>query len=354
MQPGPHCRIDQHAGGFALLEDQAVSKNLDALRRARRVALLWQVFVPNAAVLIVAGVVLTLSPATVSSPVAWPEVIVITAGLLVMLVLNLALIRRAVGPLENLTRAMREIDPLSPGKRVALDSQSAEVAELAEVFNTMIMRLETERRDSALRMLAAQEGERRRVARELHDEVNQSLTALMLQIREAAGEAPGDIAERLRETQEEMRALSSDVQEIVRRLRPEALDDLGLTSALAVLINRFAERTGVNTSGRLQHDLPSLPIEAELVVYRVTQEALTNVARHSGARAVDVELAAEAGSLSLRVTDRGRGLDGATPGTGIRGMRERALLIGGTLRIGPAAQGGTEVQLEVPLRGADG
>jgi two-component system sensor histidine kinase UhpB len=335
------------------LKDQAMSETPDARRPARRAPLLWQVFVPNAAVLIAAGVALTLSPATVSSPVAWPEVIVIAAGLVVMLALNLALIRRAVGPLEKLARAMRQIDPLSPGNRVELDSQSAEVAELTDVFNTMIVRLETERRDSALRMLAAQEGERRRVARELHDEVNQSLTALMLQIREAAGDAPSDIAQRLRETQEEMRALSSDVQEIVRRLRPEALDDLGLTSALAVLINRFAERTGITASRRLQHDLPSMPPEAELVVYRVTQEALTNVARHSGADAVDIELAASAGSLSLRVADRGRGLNGAPPGSGIRGMRERALLIGGKLRIESPARGGTEVRLEVPLRAAN-
>ena len=331
-----------------------MSRKPDAARRAGRMPLLWQVFVPNAAVLIAAGVTLTLSPATVSSPVAWPEVVVIGAGLLVMLMLNLALIRRAVGPLEKLTRGMREIDPLSPGNRVELDSQSAEVAELTDVFNTMIMRLETERRDSALRMLAAQEGERRRVARELHDEVNQSLTALMLQIGEAAGEAPSDVAQRLRETQEEMRGLSSEVQEIVRRLRPEALDDLGLTSALTVLINRFAERTGIDASRRLQHDLPTLPAETELVVYRVTQEALTNVARHSRAGAVDIELVAAAGNLTLRIADRGRGMNGVSPGSGIRGMRERALLIGGKLRIASGPRGGTEVRLDVPLRGARG
>jgi two-component system, NarL family, sensor histidine kinase UhpB len=331
-----------------------VSENVDVaepapeLRRGGRIPLLWRVFLPNAAVLIAAGVALAISPATVSSPIAPREVIVVGLGLVAMLAVNLALIRRAVAPLERLARAMREIDPLSPGSRVDVSSDSAEVAELTAVFNTMIRRLEDERRDSAQRMLAAQEGERRRVARELHDEITQSVTALMLQIREVADDAPTDVKRRLREMQEEMRALSGEVQQIVRRLRPEALDDLGLTSALTVLSSGFAERTGIDVVRRLQRDLPPLGSDTELVVYRVTQEALTNVARHSGAGSVEVALRAEEGLLVLSVADDGRGLDGAA-GAGITGMRERALLIGGRMRIVSPPPGGTTVRLEVPL-----
>jgi two-component system, NarL family, sensor histidine kinase UhpB len=318
-------------------------------QHSRGTPLLWRVFLPNAVVLILAGVALAVSPATVSSPVAPREVIVVGLGLIVMLVVNLALLRRAVAPLERLARTMREIDPLSPGGRVEVSSDSAEVAELTAVFNAMIERLEDERRDSALRMLAAQEDERRRVARELHDEITQQVTALMLQVRELADDAPPAVESRLRETQEEMRALSGEVQQIVRRLRPEALDDLGLTSALSSLASGFSARSGIEVVRRFQRDLPALSSEEELVVYRVTQEALTNVARHSGADAVEVALAADGRRLVLSVSDGGCGMNGAPAGTGITGMRERALLVGGRLALISPPRGGTTVRLEVPL-----
>jgi two-component system sensor histidine kinase UhpB len=316
----------------------------------REIPLLWRVFLPNAAVLIAAGVALAISPATVSSPIAPREVILVGLGLVVMLIVNLALIRRAVAPLERLARTMSEIDPLSPGARVDVSHGSAEVAELTAVFNAMIERLEDERRDSALRMLSAQEDERRRVARELHDEITQQVTALMLQVREVADDAPAGVESRLRETQEEMRELSGEVQRIVRRLRPEALDDLGLTSALSSLASGFSERSGIDVARRFQHDLPTLSSEAELVVYRVTQEALTNVARHSGSDTVEVALAADARRVVLSVRDEGRGMDGAQPGSGITGMRERALLVGGRLALMSPPGGGTTVRLEIPLK----
>ena len=319
------------------------------MQSRREVPLLWRVFVPNAVVLILAVVALAVSPATVSSPIAPREVIVVGLGLAAMLAVNLALIRRAVAPLERLTRAMRETDPLSPGGRVDVSSDSAEVAELTAVFNAMIRRLEDERRDSALRMLAAQEDERRRVARELHDEITQSVTALMLQMGEIAEDAPADVAARLRETREQMRALSADVERLVHRLRPEALDDLGLTSALTALARGFAQRTGIEVVRRFAADLPRLSSETELVVYRVTQEALTNATRHSGAEAVEVALAADERRLVLSVTDDGRGMNGAAPGAGITGMRERALLVGGRLAFISPPAGGTTVRLEVPL-----
>jgi two-component system sensor histidine kinase UhpB len=318
-------------------------------RASRQIPLLWRVFVPNAVVLVLAVLSIAFSPAQIPRPTAPRELVVITLGLAVMLIVNLALIRRAVAPLERLARAMRAIDPLSPGVRVDISSDSSEVAELSAVFNDMIKRLEDERRESALRMLAAQEDERRRVARELHDEITQSVTGLMLQVREVAGDAPAEIARRLRETQEEMRALSSDVQQIVRRLRPEALDDLGLKSALSALASGFAERSGIEVVRRFQPDLPRLSSEAELVVYRVTQEALTNAARHSDANSVEVSLATDQHRLVLTVTDNGGGLDGARPGSGITGMRERALLIGARLVLVSPPAGGTTVRLEVPL-----
>ena len=143
-------------------------------------AMFWRVVAINAAVVIAAVLVLILSPARVSSAPTAAEIEVLIGGTLLVIALNVVLLRRVFGPLERLTGTMRRVDPHDPGRRVALKKPVAEVAELAGAFNDMLDRLEDERRGSARRALAAQEGERVRVARELHDEVGQTLTGVVL------------------------------------------------------------------------------------------------------------------------------------------------------------------------------
>jgi two-component system sensor histidine kinase UhpB len=312
--------------------------------------LLWRVFGTNAAVLVAATLVLVISPATVSFPVALTELAVLAAGLGAMLALNLALLRRALGPLSRLTRFMRDVDPLRPGARLAVDRADVEVAELTAAFNEMIERLETERRESARAALAAQERERMRIARELHDEVGQELTAVMLQLERTSRDADAPVRDHLEAAREGLRASLGEVREIARRLRPEVLDDLGLASALAALTNDVARRTGVRVERRLAPDLPALGSEEELVVYRVAQEALTNVARHSEAQHAWVRLArGNGGGVTLTIRDDGRGFDVATHarGTGMRGMRERAVLVGASLDVESQPGRGTSVRLRL-------
>ena len=313
--------------------------------------LFWQIFVPNALLLVVAGVALIVSPATISSPPVLVEVVVVAIGLALMVVLNLYLLRRSVAPLEELAHLMRKVDPLRPGERVRVGPASAEVEDLTEVFNGMLERLEGERRESGRRMLAAQEAERRRLARDLHDQVGQTLTALMLEVGHAAERAP-EVRAQLLEAQEAARALSDDVREIVRQLRPEALDDLGLSSALTVLAEEFGERSGIDLRRRFTSELPPIGAEAELVLYRVAQESLTNVARHAHASRVELSLLALGDGVRLEISDDGHGLNGAAPGNGIRGMRERAMLVGGRLAIESPPSGGVSVRLDLPTFGA--
>jgi two-component system sensor histidine kinase UhpB len=311
------------------------------------VSLLWRIFLGNAAVLLVATIALVVSPATVSFPVAATEAIVLAIGLAVMLAVNYLLLRRAVGPLQRLAGTMRAVDPLAPGRRSQLPETSGEVAELAGAFDEMLERLERERRDSARRALAAQEGERQRIARELHDEVGQSLTAVVLQLDRAEAGAEGEVAERMREAREAARATLEEVRAIARNLRPEALDDLGLAAALRQLCAE-GERAGAIVARRIEANLELSP-EAEVVVYRVAQEAVTNALRHSGAELIELTLQrGRAGGAELQVGDDGRGLDGAADGAGMRGMRERALLAGGILEVGARPAGGTIVTLTLP------
>jgi two-component system, NarL family, sensor histidine kinase UhpB len=309
------------------------------------VPLLWRVFAVNALVLVGAAATLTLSPATVSFPVALTELVVLAVGLCVLLAINLLLLRRVFRPLRSLRAVMARVDPLRPGARVAVAGSDAEVQTLAEAFNEMLDRLERERRDSGKRALAAQEEERRRIARELHDEVGQELTAAVLQLDRAA-----DGGEAIVESREAVRATLLEVREIARRLRPEELDELGLVSALTALCSEFGRRSGIRVERRLARDLPELASDEELVVYRVAQESLTNVARHARATTTLVALEADSdGAVALRVRDDGCGLAaGSGAGHGIRGMRERALLIGATLELSRPAEGGTEVVLRLP------
>lgn len=296
--------------------------------------LLWKVFAGNAAVLLVATLALVLTPATVSFPIAIEELLVVTLGFAVMLAVDVALLRVAFRPLSTLAAFARGVDPLAPGQRVGIPAGDAEVRDVAAAVDEMLGRLEAERRESARRALAAQEAERVRIARELHDEVGQALTAVLWMVEGDAREAVRDALE--------------DVRGIARRLRPEALDDLGLAAALAALTVSVQRASGVRVERALDGDAAArLSADAELVVYRVAQEALTNVVRHASARRAQVTLRAAGDLVVLEVGDDGRGLAGAGEGTGLRGMRERALLVGARLTLGPGEAGGTVVRLTV-------
>jgi two-component system, NarL family, sensor histidine kinase UhpB len=311
--------------------------------------LFWRVFGTNALVLGLAFVGLVVAPVTVSVPVAAGELAVLVAALLLLLGVNLFLLRPAFGPLEGLAETMRRHDPLSPGVRAQLVG-GPDVVAIARAFNDMLDRLEAERRDSARHALMAQEEERRRIARELHDEVGQTLTGVMLQVEGLAAAIPDELREQLEELRETARHGTEEVRRIVRQLRPEALDELGLHSAMAALATAFAQQARIAIDRRLEPG-PPLSREQELVVYRVAQEALTNVARHAHATHVDLELESSGERTLLTVRDDGRGL---APGSlsssnGIRGMRERAMLIGASLTIDTPPGGGTEVRLSIPM-----
>jgi two-component system sensor histidine kinase UhpB len=321
-------------------------------RPTRYVALSWRVFAINAIVLALSGVVavIVFSPGTVSSPVATKELAILAVGLLIMLALNRLLLVRELAPLERVSAAMRRADPLVPGERVDAPRRPSEASDLAVAFNAMAERLEAERRESMRRALGAQEGERLRIAQELHDEVGQRLTALLLQLTSARRSAGPEVEPALLEAHGLARESLDDVRRVARELRPEALDDLGLTSALAALCERLAQQAALYVDQMLQPVLPALTGEEELVLYRVAQEALTNVLRHADTDHAELSLRVDDDELVLDVTDRGRGFDvNAAAANGLVGMRERALLVGARLDICSRPGDGTAVRLALPL-----
>lgn len=304
------------------------------------------------AVLLVAAVLVTLlvlAPAKFSS-VAEDEGLILLAALALVALVNLMILRRVVRPLEALTALARRVDLMGPGERIPDAAPTSEAGELSLTFNEMLTRLEAERREATGRVLAGQEAERLRIAQELHDQVGQELTAVLLGLARVQGRLEPSLREDVSDVQDAVRSSLEDVRRIALELRPEALDDLGLSSALAVLGERFGQRSGLAVSQRIDDRLPELDPDAELVIYRVAREALTNVARHSGSSHADLGLRySDAGGLVMTVSDDGRGLPaGSEPGTGIRGMRERAALIGARLELTEGAAGrGCVVSLRV-------
>jgi two-component system, NarL family, sensor histidine kinase UhpB len=277
------------------------------------------------------------------------EGIVLVVAVALVVLLNVWLLRRVVRPLQRLTALARTVDLTDPPPPVADAVADSEAGELALTFNDMLDRLRTERRDATGRVLVAQEAERLRIAQELHDQVGQELTAVLLLLSSLESKATHELRTSVQEAQSSVRASLEDVRRIAIDLRPEALDDLGLDSALAVLCDRFVKRTGIEVSCEISESLPGLTADAELVIYRVAQEALTNVARHSGSDTAELSMRTDADRVVLTVRDHGRGLGSdQTPGSGIKGMRERAGLVGATLEIDSAPGGGCEVRLEVP------
>jgi two-component system sensor histidine kinase UhpB len=270
------------------------------------------------------------------------------------LIVNQLLLHRRFSPLERLIEEMEKVDLSRPGPLLpsSIDGlgETEEVERIELAFLRMMRRLEAERRRAGSAALRAQEEERARVARDLHDEVNQSLTGLLLRLEAARADAPPSLEPELAETKALANKAMFELLQLARQLRPTALDDLGLAAAIAGQVERLGAGE-IATSFEPEGTFADLGDDAQLVVYRVAQEALNNAARHSGAGRVEVRLRRrDDGGVVLTVADDGRGFafDAAQRGLGIAGMRERALLVGAELTIESRPGAGTTVRLLVP------
>ncbi len=326
----------------------------------RRKDLLTQVLFANLLLIVVAVVVTWIAgnpELNVAKRPGLALILALAVGLTIMV--NVFMLQRRFRPLERLVDEMERADLSRPGAnlRGSPDGRAGpeEVARLQRAFRRMLERLDAERRRTSSAALAAQEEERARVARDLHDEVNQSLTALLLRLEAARVKAPAELAGELTETKALANQAMQELLMLARQLRPTALDDLGLKAALASHVSELGRGGEMSAGFEPDGDFSDLPADVQLVVYRVAQEALSNASQHSGAAHVSVRLAREGDRVELTVRDDGSGFtfDRAARGLGIAGMRERALLVGGDVRVESRPGVGTRVALTVPLDQAD-
>lgn len=323
-----------------------------------RVTMFVQLFLPIAALFIGFVALLALSPASVSHPISTAELVELTALLLVTLVVSALVLRKTLAPLRELRVVMEQREGVSaPGRaRVRRDD---EVGQVALAYNGLLDRLAAEETRAAGLALTAQERERQRVSRELHDQVGQTLTVALLRLGRVVHSVPSELHEDFEGAQEAVRTALQEVRTVAAQLRPGVLEDLGLAPALTSLATEAA-RDGALRVRRDIAEVPGASADQELVTYRIAQEALTNVLRHAQADTVQVTLRAEPGPtgslLVLEVSDDGLGVSGP-PGTGRTGMTERAALVGGQLSIRPARRGevrpGTLVRFCVPVTTGD-
>lgn len=310
-------------------------------------SLFWRVFITNAVTLTIAGLVLALSPATVSDPLSYVEALTLVAGLLAMFAVNAVMLRQATRPLRELRSSIEEVQSPTTDQHVPAVLARDDVGMLTDAYRHMLHRLEDEREQSVRRSLSAQEAERSRVSAELHDEIGQSITVLLLRLGHLRDRLPDEYRREIAELTEDLRSTLDDVRSISARLRPGVLEDLGLRAALTSLARESGAHSRIATTIDIG-ELPPLAREQELVIYRVAQEAVTNVLRHAGASAMALVLSVREDQLCLTVADNGSGVVG-TPGVGMSGMRERARLVQGQLTVTAAPDEGTSVELSMPV-----
>jgi len=319
--------------------------------RPRHDSLIGQVVAANVVLvtltLVAAGLVGGLDH---SSDDRW-QLLVLALVIVLTFCVNVWMLQRRFAPLEHLIDRIERIDPSERSTFELAGDPVAEIDRLAQSFRRLLQGVDDERRRSGKLVLRAQEEERRRVARDLHDEVNQSLTAILLRLEALAQDTP---AERLEEVVELKRLATQAMDELLnlaRQLRPTALDDHGLLPAIEAQVRGLEERSGIQARLEISGDPAFLDEEKQTVIYRVAQEALANAGRHAHARTVALALDVAGEAAELRIRDDGVGFDPVVSrgdGLGLDGMVERARLVGGELDLRSSPGAGTELTLRVP------
>ncbi len=338
-------------------------------RRLLRLPILYKVLFANAAIVVlgaVAGTWLTVV-ATRAGQGSAPLVLgFVLLGVVLSVVVNWVVLRAAFRPLTCLERAAEAVRRGDLSARAEpTHFADPQMTRLAETFNGTLYELERDRaelRSVASQVINAQEEERKRISRELHDDTAQVLFAQLLRVT-ALKDSPREEVRGAAATLEEMTVEALEgVRRLALELRPPALDDLGLQAALADLAQRFAEQLGIPIDYQARGPRGRLPAEVELVLYRVAQEALTNVAKHARAGHAWIDLERGTEDVTLSVQDDGRGFDpsaetrrdGRGLGLGLFGMAERVALVGVRFAIWSRPGQGTEIYAFIPLgRAAD-
>ncbi len=336
----------------------AIWPRVTGLRRVFAPPLLYKVLFANSVVILL-GATLGTYLATRLNTSGGPPMLIgfIATGLLVSVLINFALLKLALTPLTRLRETMKLAQAGDLTLKAPITGYDPEADQLAATFNSMLEAIDDLSRSRASHILHAQEEERKRIARELHDETSQVLTSLLISLA-LVEESVNDNA--ARERISETRALAHQTLRAVRNisldLRPSALDDLGLLPALRWYIKEYQQKCGIEVELAASGLRERLPADMETALYRIIQESLTNTAKHGHARHAWVTLTDDGLLMRAAVRDDGMGFDAAATlrrpwqdrGLGLAGMMERATLLGGSVEIDSEPGAGTLMTATIP------
>lgn len=329
---------------------------------------LYKVLIANSVVIFIGGTVGTYLASQIYKPagasitaislVSIRNVIIFVAiGWVLSVLINFVLLKIAFMPLQRLRETMRQVQNGNMHIRAEITNADPEADQLASTFNTMLDALDEAAKTRATQILAAQEQERKRIARELHDETSQVLTSLLISLKVLEETVhTSEAKERINETRSLVHQTLRAIRNLSIDLRPSALDDLGLIPALRWYLKEYQVRWNIEVDCSITGLHDRLPAEIETTIYRIIQEALTNTARHAHATHVRVTLKEQGEHIHITIQDNGRGFDQdalmKTPwqerGLGLAGMRERATLLKGSLTIHTCPGGGTTIDVIIP------
>ena len=355
-------------------EREKARQNNKLLRTLLGIPVLYKVLLANSLIIFVGATGGTwLATNLNNSPYATPTSLImfITIGWLLSVALNFVLLQVAFHPLIHLGKVMNRVQAGERSPRAPISGLDPQADQLAQTFNVMLEALDEASRQRASQIITAQEQERKRIARELHDETSQVLTSLLisLAVLEESITTP-EARDRIADT----RALAHKTLRAIRNLsidlRPSALDDLGLLPALRWYIKEYQQKCSIEVEFQATDFKERLPAEIETALYRIVQESLTNTARHANARKVYITLKEEVNAVYATISDDGCGFDiqalqktsvqergsglesgsGLGRGLGLIGMQERAILLDGSLEITSHPGQGTKVEVRIPFQ----
>jgi len=343
-----------------LVKIHELRKSLACLSIYKRIA------IGNSIIIIAGAVIGTLVTRQLTSQAVevWLILLFATAGISISILVNNWLIRTALSPLRELSNTVREINPASEAPlQNARTSSDPDICQLANALNSLVTQLEEHNRQlRALseRAIKAQEEERKRIALSLHDDTGQALTMMIINLERMIKATPADALELrdwLQKTHELARRTLDELRKIIYGLRPTVLDDLGLVPAIRWYARTNLEEAGIRTE--VSSDQTSIPLDPDvnITLFRIAQEAINNIVRHSSAKNARIHLALQDEQILLEISDDGSGFDVNLASTqaiskqqwGLLGITERAELVGGVVKIDSQPGKGTRLQVKIPV-----
>jgi two-component system sensor histidine kinase UhpB len=341
------------------------------IKRLKRTPIFYRIAIGNAIIIIIGAIVGTILTRLLTNITAtlWHFVLFASVGILISLALDIFILQVALQPIRDLRQTVNRLQAgQAKVDQLAFNDTDPDIYQLTKALNSLITQLEASNQQLRLlteRAINAQEEERKRIARSLHDDTGQSLSSFIINLERLENHLPEDdkeIIDRLNSLRKMASSSLDSLRSIIYDLRPAILDDLGLVPAIRWFARTNLEEAGIQVELEFPDEIPSLPQPLTTTLFRITQEGVNNIIRHSQARKACISLGLAENEVYLKISDDGHGFDPSQLSTeaihiqhwGLIGIQERIELVRGRMSIHSDPQNGTTLIINLPLQGSEG